>query len=405
MQTANQATFDLFNYGSGDHIQFVVHYTNSTSQSYTFVGTGQHTPAVITAPLGTYIDWIDVYTPDAGSGKLDLESIGLISSTVDSTIPVSLTFTDGDGDPVTGNFTVNVKDGNIPQPTAVVPVVLDLNHNGLVDFASLSAGITFDYLSNGQPLNTAWAGSGDGVLALHTEGGYQVMFGGNGLTDLQGLSATFDTNHDGVLNAQDAQWSSFGAFVAQTDGSGSFETMSQLGITGINLVSDGQSYSAANGDVTVVGETSFTFADGSTGVAADAVFSVAAPTTSANDVSGTPDPILTDTAIMSTLLNMGSGSDDTSAPQNAANLPSVLEAIGDSQSANFMDNLINNLSGANPALQASNDAAHQPASLSGHTDMLLNLLSAPVGGEHGYSGLPFDMGAMAGHEALAAVAA
>ena len=44
------------------------------------------------------------------------------------------------------------------------------------------------------------------------------------------------------------------------------------GIVSINLVSDGQAYTAANGDVTVAGTSTFTRTDGSTGSAADAAF-------------------------------------------------------------------------------------------------------------------------------------
>src|SRR4030095_5401431 len=48
--------------------------------------------------------------------------------------------------------------------------------------------------------------------------------------------------------------------------------LSDAGITSIGLVSDGISYSAANGEVQVVGSGSFTRADGSTGISADAIF-------------------------------------------------------------------------------------------------------------------------------------
>src|SRR4029078_11211125 len=44
-----------------------------------------------------------------------------------------------------------------------------------------------------------------------------------------------------------------------------------LGIASISLSSDGVAYSAAGGDVQVVGTGSFTRSDGSTGVLADAV--------------------------------------------------------------------------------------------------------------------------------------
>jgi hypothetical protein len=67
---------------------------------------------------GKSIAWIDVYTPDAGSGQVDLESITIVNETVDIDIPVAVTITDGDGDPASGSFTINVADGNDPSSAA-----------------------------------------------------------------------------------------------------------------------------------------------------------------------------------------------------------------------------------------------------------------------------------------------
>jgi hypothetical protein len=51
---------------------------------------------------------------------------------------------------------------------------------------------------------------------------------------------------------------------------GELQSLSDAGITSIGLVSDGISYTAANGDVLVAGSGTYTRADGSTGVSADA---------------------------------------------------------------------------------------------------------------------------------------
>ena len=53
---------------------------------------------------------------------------------------------------------------------------------------------------------------------------------------------------------------------------GELVSLTDAGIASISLVSNGQAYTAANGDVTVAGTSTFTRTDGSTGTAADAAF-------------------------------------------------------------------------------------------------------------------------------------
>ncbi|MCC2601249.1 VWA domain-containing protein, partial [Sphingopyxis yananensis] len=163
------------------------------------------------------------------------------------------------------------------------PIVLDLDGNGL-DFLSRADGVTFDYMGNGERLGTGWVGRGDGILAIDinrngtVDNGSEIVFGGNGLTDLQGLAADFDSNGDGVLDANDAHFSLFGVWQdANGNGisdEGEFRTLEDLGIININLRSDNQSYTAADGDVLVHGQSSFTRADGSTGIIGDVSFTV-----------------------------------------------------------------------------------------------------------------------------------
>ncbi|MGA0604091.1 Ig-like domain-containing protein [Caulobacter sp. KR2-114] len=236
----------------------------------------------LSAPIGTYIDYIDFYDT-SGNGKVSLIAAGTQSTVVNETLTFTTSVSDGDGDVATsGAFTVHVADGLAPFALAA-PVVIDLNGDG-AQFLSQAAGVTFNYGSG--LVSTAWAAPQDGILALDNGGKLVISFSQfvqGATSDLQGLTA-FDSNHDGVLSAADAPFSSFGVWVdANSNGvvdAGEFKTLAQMGITSINLTSDGKSYVAAGGDVSVAGTTTVTYANGQTTTAADAAFATSqAPAT------------------------------------------------------------------------------------------------------------------------------
>ena len=166
------------------------------------------------------------------------------------------------------------------------PIGIDLNGDGHVSFLGTDAGVTFDY-GYGK-VGTAWVGPQDGILVNDANHDGQVTASeivfSTGGSDLQGL-AQYDSNHDGQLTAADAAFSQFAVWQdANSNGvvdAGEMKSLAALGISGISLSSDGISYSAAGGDVQVVGTGSVTYADGRTGVLADAVFATASQ--SAND--------------------------------------------------------------------------------------------------------------------------
>ncbi|MGH6781699.1 MAG: hypothetical protein ACREB5_06305, partial [Sphingomonadaceae bacterium] len=187
-----------------------------------------------------------------------------------------LALTDADGDTVTVTNAIQ-----ITANPAAPPIAFDLDGDGL-EFVDRSAGVAFDYDGDGTATSTAWVASDDGLLAIDANGdgtvndGSEIVFAHDGLTDLEGLAADYDTNHDGVLDANDADFAKFGVWQdANANGvsdAGEFASLGDLGITSLKLTSDGVSYSAANDDVLVHGETSYTRADGSTGLAGDVSF-------------------------------------------------------------------------------------------------------------------------------------
>jgi VCBS repeat-containing protein len=210
-------------------------------------------------------------------GRLSI-STATLSKTVlpqDVNLLFQITATDGDGD-ITSTSTLNVF---IDTPTP--PIALDLNGDG-VAFVSQAAGVTFDYAGDGNREATAWISADDGLLAIDrnrdglVNDGSEIVFGNNGQTDLQGLAAQYDTNRDGQLTAADAAFAQFGVWQdANSNGiteAGEFQTLTDAGIVSIGLVSDGQSYTAADGQVVVAGQSTFTRTDGSTGIVADVAF-------------------------------------------------------------------------------------------------------------------------------------
>ena len=233
------------------------------------------------------------FSTDVSDQPFKIQNIGFVTATSTNqtaNLTFNVTIQDGDGDKVTQALLATVTasaDSSTPisltsAVTSVVPIVIDLGHNG-AEFLGTDAGVTYDY---GHGLvSTAWAAASDGILAvdLNLDGkvssSAEFVFGGNGLTDLQGLAATYDSNHDGILDAGDTQFASFGVWQdANANGvadEGEFHTLAELGITGIALTSDGAGYTAANGDVVVSGSTTVTFTDGSTTTAADASFAIA----------------------------------------------------------------------------------------------------------------------------------
>jgi VCBS repeat-containing protein len=225
--------------------------------------------------------------------------------------------TDRDGD-TTSTSTLNVF------VDATAPVVLDLDGDG-VEFLGITSGVTFDYHGDGSAESTAWVGSDDGLLALDRNGdgivndGSEIVFARDGLTDLQGLAADYDSNRDGVLDANDVDFAKFGVWQdANSNGitdAGEYRSLSDAGIVSIGLVSDGIAYSTANGSVSVAGQSVYAKADGSTGIVADAAFATNGTT---SVVSRSADQIRTSNATTSVIAAALLG---LSVAENAAAMP------------------------------------------------------------------------------------
>jgi Ca2+-binding RTX toxin-like protein len=133
------------------------------------------------------------------------------------------------------------------------PIAIDLDGDGFHFQDVDDSNVFFEVNGEGWKRRMAWTEPGDGLLAYDRDGNGKidrsdeisfVPYAPGEQTDMKALAAAFDTNHDGRFDAQDANWSSFGVWHdANTNGitdSGEFRTLGEMGITSIDMSTDGQ---------------------------------------------------------------------------------------------------------------------------------------------------------------------
>ncbi|WP_155773465.1 beta strand repeat-containing protein [Rhizobium leguminosarum] len=157
------------------------------------------------------------------------------------------------------------------------PIVLDLDGNGIRLTQQTSSITYFDMAGDGKQHLTAWAAAGDGVLAIDANGDGKIdqkseidftAWDATATTDMQALRDVFDTNHNGKLDAGDSRFADFKVVVTQADGTQQLKTLSDLGITSIDLISNNQATTQPDGSA-ISGTATFQRSNGSTGTAAD----------------------------------------------------------------------------------------------------------------------------------------
>ncbi len=155
------------------------------------------------------------------------------------------------------------------------PLVLDLDGNGRIDaIGSGASPIYFDFNGDGISEKAGWIAPQDGLLALDANANGVIdnldeLFGSNqqdGFTEL----AAHDSNHDGILDAQDSDFTRLRVWQdANQEGisqSGELKTLDQLNITRISLTTTPANTAVADNLVTATG--SFVM-NGETHLAAD----------------------------------------------------------------------------------------------------------------------------------------
>lgn len=168
------------------------------------------------------------------------------------------------------------------------PIAIDLNGNGFEFINVNDSNVFFDVNGDGWKRRTAWVAPSDGLLAYDIDGDGKIdkpgeisfaQYKNGAQSDLEGLAA-FDTNGDGRFTAADDAWARFGVWQDSNQNgitdAGEFKSLDAMGISAIELTSDGQ-FAVINGQ-TVHGVGSLEKTDGSRLAIADVTLAYSSET-------------------------------------------------------------------------------------------------------------------------------
>ena len=224
---------------------------------------------------------------------------------------VDVTMTDASGVSRTESFTITFLKHDT---SGVLPIVLDLDGDGLELVAYETSSVSFDMDLDGIADRTGWVGADDGMLVLDRNGNgvidnaLEISFARDdaaAVTDLEGLRA-WDSNRDGVLDASDDDFARFQVWRdANQNGvsdAGELFSLATLGIDAINLTLTLTGDELVNDRNVLFATSDFTRRDGTIGIVGDVSFAfdpskadgteTTGAGTSAAAASGADDPAL-----------------------------------------------------------------------------------------------------------------
>ena len=113
----------------------------------------------------------------------------------------------------TNYTTLDSGENDMSWDAAITPIVIDLNGDGIKTIARADAKGTFDLFGNGKAIQSGWLSAEDGFLAVDNNGNGKIddiseLFGGTNKGTGFAKLADFDSNGDGLVNADDANFSS-----------------------------------------------------------------------------------------------------------------------------------------------------------------------------------------------------
>jgi hypothetical protein len=263
---------------------------------------------VTNIPVGAtlYDDWNHSFTATAGNTSVDVTEWNSwylkITPTEDFAGTFDLTVVATSTEATTGASasTTKVLTVHVSEEEYSSPIAIDLNGDGVQTLSLQASTGRFDLLNTGNAIHSGWLSPEDGFLAIDSNGNGRIddrseLFGGE-LGEGFAKLATFDTNADGLVTAQDAR---FSELLVWRDRDGDHQTsadeLSTLAAAGIASLDTRYTVRSErqNGNLLIERSTA-TFTDGRSAEMADAYFAV--PKTNkravirhsemANDVAG-----------------------------------------------------------------------------------------------------------------------
>ncbi|QBE66791.1 SdrD B-like domain-containing protein [Pseudoduganella lutea] len=141
---------------------------------------------------------------------------------------------------------------------AITPIAIDLNGDGIHTIARADFGGSFDLLGTGNAIKSGWLSSSDAFLAIDANGNGSIddigeLFGGASKGSGFAKLASFDSNGDGFVTADDAQ---FGALTLWQDANsngitdaGELISLAQAGVTSLAVSFEELPFLDANGNL------------------------------------------------------------------------------------------------------------------------------------------------------------
>lgn len=208
---------------------------------------------------------------------------------------------------VTKTDTITLTSGknDMSWDAAITPIAIDLNGDGIHTIAREDMTGSFDLLGTGKAIQTGWLSKGDGFLAIDSNHNGQIddiseLFGGSAKGDGFAKLASYDSNGDGFVDANDADFASLLIWQdANSDGktdAGELVSLTQAGVTSLKLAYTDLAFLDANNNLHMESST-VTMANGTTAAMTDVYFNVAASDAAAAGVTApTIDQLIADAA-------------------------------------------------------------------------------------------------------------
>ena len=224
-----------------------------------------------------------------------------VIQTVSGTVQVVDTAPGVDGDDGTDTIAsiemLSFKNGETA--SVVSPIILDLSGDGIETVKAADSNARFDLDGDGLADDTSWISADEAFLYLDRDGDGTMSGVGEisfiddvegATTDLAGLAA-FDSNGDGVLDADDERFGEFGVW-RDADGDGAVDegetaSLASVSIVEINLAGTSVDGTTELGEVAVINSGSFTLANGVTREFADAALTYFSAATNLPEIATT----------------------------------------------------------------------------------------------------------------------